>query len=50
MNDSQHKISFRLVCENQAVVLENLNVKNMTKNHHLALAIGDSAYSSFITK
>jgi len=49
-NDSQHKISFRLVCENQAVVLKNLNVKHMTKNHHLTLAIGDSAYSSFITK
>lgn len=49
-NDSQHKISFKLVCENQAVVLENLNVKHMTKNHHLTLAIGDSAYSSFITK
>jgi|ERR1035437_67269 putative transposase len=49
-NDSQHKISFRLVCENQAVVLENLNVKNMTKNHYLALAKRDFAHSTFITK
>lgn len=49
-NDFQHKLSFRLVCENQAVALETLNVKGMTKNHHLAQAIGDSAWSSFVTK
>jgi putative transposase len=49
-NDFQHKLSFRLVSENQAVALETLNVKGMQKNHHLAQAIGDSAWSSFVTK
>jgi len=33
-NDFQHKLSFRLVCENQAIALETLNVKGMIKNHH----------------
>lgn len=49
-NDFQHKLSFRLVSENQAIALETLNVKGMQKNHHLAQAIGDSAWSSFVTK
>lgn len=49
-NDFQHKLSFRLVSENQAVALETLNVKGMLKNHHLAQAISDSAWGSFVTK
>lgn len=49
-NDFQHKLSFRLVSENQAIALETLNVKGMQKNHRLAQAIGDSAWSSFVTK
>ena len=49
-NDFQSKLSFRLVSENQAIALETLNVKGMQKNHHLAQAIGDSAWSSFVTK
>ena len=49
-NDFQNKLSFRLVSENQAVALETLNVKGMQKNHPLAQAIGDSAWSSFVTK
>ena len=49
-NDFQHKLSFRLVSENQAIALETLNVKGMIKNHHLAQAISDSAWSSFVTK
>lgn len=49
-NDFQNKLSFKLVSENQAIALETLNVKGMQKNHHLAQAIGDSAWSSFITK
>ena len=49
-NDFQNKLSFRLVSENQAIALETLNVKGMVKNHHLAQAISDSAWSSFITK
>ena len=49
-NDFQHKLSFKLVSENQAIAVETLNVKCMIKNHHLAQAIGDSAWSSFVTK
>ena len=49
-NDFQHKLSSRLISENQAIAVETLNVKGMQKNHHLAQAIGDSAWSSFVTK
>ncbi|WP_292389357.1 IS200/IS605 family element RNA-guided endonuclease TnpB [Methanosarcina sp. UBA5] len=49
-NDFQNKVSFKLISENQAIALETLNVKVMQKNHHLAQAIGDSAWSSFVTK
>ena len=49
-NDFQSKLSFRLISENQAVALETLNVKGMQKNHCLAQAIRDSAWSSFVTK
>ena len=48
--DFQNKLSFKLVSENQAIALETLNVKGMVKNHHLAQAISDSAWSSFVTK
>ena len=40
-NDFQHKLSFKLVSENRAIVIETLNVKGMIKNHHPAQSIGD---------
>jgi putative transposase len=49
-DDFQHKLSSKLISENQAIALETLNVKGMQKNHFLAQAISDSARSSFITK
>jgi putative transposase len=49
-NNFQHQLSFRLISENQAIALETLNVKGMQKNHCLAQAISDSAWSSFVTK
>jgi putative transposase len=49
-HDFQHKVSKRLICENQAVAVETLNVRGLMKNHKLAQAIGDSAWSSFVLK
>jgi putative transposase len=42
--DFLHKLTTRLVRENQAVVIEDLSVRNMTRNHHLARAISDAAW------
>ncbi|MDW7732222.1 MAG: IS200/IS605 family element RNA-guided endonuclease TnpB [Methanolobus sp.] len=49
-NDFQHKLSNRLVNENQVIILEDLNIKAMVKNHCLAQAISDVAWGNFITK
>jgi putative transposase len=49
-NNFQHQISSKIISENQAIALETLNVKGMQKNHCLAQAISDSAWSSFVTK
>jgi putative transposase len=43
--DFLHKLTTRLVRENQAVVIEDLGVRNMVRNHHLARAITDVGWS-----
>ena len=43
--DYLHKLSRRLVSENQVIAVENLNVKGIMANHTLAKATGDAGWS-----
>jgi putative transposase len=47
--DYLHKLSRKIVNENQVVVVENLGVKNMVKNHNLAKAIADAGLGMLCT-
>lgn len=48
--DFQHKLSKRLVDENQALGVETLKVKNMMKNRCLSKAISDASWGKLIEK
>ncbi|WP_330274461.1 transposase [Lentzea sp. NBC_00516] len=45
--DFLHKLTTRLVRENQTIVIEDLNVSGMVRNHCLARAISDASWSQF---
>ncbi|MFF0113141.1 RNA-guided endonuclease InsQ/TnpB family protein [Streptomyces prasinus] len=45
--DVLHKLTTRLVRENQTLVIEDLAVRNMVRNRNLARAISDAAWSEF---
>lgn len=45
--DHLHKLSTRIIRENQTVIIEDLSVGNMVRNHSLARAISDAAWAEF---
>ena len=49
--DNLHKITHVLTHDSQVrtLCMENLNVKGMQSNHHLAQAVGDASFGTFLT-
>ena len=49
--DNLHKITHALTHDNQVrtICMEDLNVKGMQRNHHLAGSVGDASFGMFLT-
>ncbi len=46
--DFLHKLSKRIVDDNQVIILEDLNVKGLLKNQNLSKSISDVSWSTFV--
>ena len=46
--DFLHKLSRKLTNESQAIVVENLNIRGLVRNHKLAKAISDCGWGMFV--
>lgn len=46
--DNLHKLTTKLIKENDVICIENLNVKGMTKNHKLAKVIQDASFGTLV--
>ena len=49
--DNLHKITYALMHDSQVrtICMEDLNVKGMQRNHHLAQAVGDASFGTILT-
>ncbi len=47
--DFQHKTALRLIREFDIIVVEDLNIRGLVKNHHLARSISDAAWHAFFS-